>query len=271
MKYTPGFVLMVLCLALVLAAGCTNQTEPVKPPRITETPVPATVITPVPDTPILLITPETAAPVVATPAPGADPADVNKIKFLRYSDNDFSVDYPSTWLITNSTYTPDYCPRAFGYGKAECYAHAIKSIGPFDFYRDDTPFEDTARIVIFTSPDGRLRFVSFTQDFQDQQSGNFRIDPTIDWINNEFQKMYPDLFPTNYVGNYQYSRSGNTMASTYDARLPEGYYPGAYSKKVVVTVHHLSSFAFITDTDDAGKYRDLNQWMMSSLETKDIA
>jgi hypothetical protein len=208
---------------------------------------------------------------VATTSPAADPADVQKIRFVRYSDSDFSVDYPSTWTITTSAYTPDFCPAAFGRGRADCYTNAVKSIGPFDFYGNANIFEGTARTVVFTSADGNVKFASFTQDFLDHLSGNFKIDPNIEYTKNEFQKLYPDLFPTNYVGNYQYFRSGNAMASTYDARLPHGYYPSAYSKKVVVTVHHLYSFAFVTDTEGADRYRDLNTWMMSSLETKDIA
>ena len=271
MKNNPALFLVFLCLGIILTAGCTGQKEIARPPLVTETPVMTPAATAVTTTPLILMTPVATASVVPTTSPAADPTDVHTITFLRYSDSDFSIDYPSTWTTSTSTYTPDYCPNAFGHGRAECYANAVKSYGPFDFYGNENTFADTARIVIFTSPDGRLKFAALTRDFVDYQSGNFKINPDIDWTRNEFQKLYPDLFPTNYVGNYQYLRSGNAMAATYDARLPAGYYPSAYSKKVVVTVHHLYSFAFISDTEGADKYRDLNQWMMSSIETKDIA
>jgi hypothetical protein len=271
MKNYPALVLVLLCLGIVLTAGCTGQKETAQPPLVTETTVLTPAATAVTPPPLTLLTPVETATVVPATSPAADPTDIHAITFLQYSDSDFGIDYPSTWTITSSTYTPDYCPAAFGSGKVECYADAVRSYGPFDFYGDENTFADTARIVVFTSPDGRLKFAAFTRDFRDYQSGNFKIDPNIDWIKNEFQKMYPDLFPTNYVGNYQYFRSGNAMAATYDARLPAGYYPSAYSKKVVVTVHHLYSFAFISDTEGADTYRDLNQRMMSSIETMDIA
>lgn len=271
MKTYPALVLGFLCLAIILAAGCTGQKETARPPLVTETtaatPAPTAAATTIP----LPATPETTASAVPATTPAPDPADVHAITFLRYTDSDFDIDYPSTWTVSALVYTGDYCTEAFGPGTVECYTNAVRSYGPFDLYSDAGTFADTARIVIFTSPDGRLKFASFTRDFVDYQSGNFRIDPNIDWIKREFQKLYPDLFPTNYVGNYQYFRSGNAMAATYDARLPAGYYPGAYSKKVVVTVHHLYSFAFISDAEDADTYRDLNQWMMTSIETKDIA
>jgi len=272
MKQYTGTLLFLICIALVLAAGCAGRTESARPPLVTETAAPVTTAAttaPVPATPAFIMTPGTTPPSVSVTVPVADPTDVQKITFLRYSDSDFSVDYPSSWQITSSTYFPDYCPGSFGPGKVGCYSGAVSSIGPFGFY-DDTAGR-TARIVIFTSADGRLKFASFTQDFPGNLAGNLRIDPNIDWTKSEFLKMYPGLFPTNYVGNYQYFRSGNAMAASYDARLPEGYYPPAYSKKVVVTVHHLYSFAFITNSGDADRYRDLNQRMMQSIETKDVA
>lgn len=271
MKTYPALVLVFLCLAILLAAGCTGQKETARPPLVTETPVVTPAATAVTTTQPLLTTPVATASIIPVTSPAADPTDVHAITFLRYTDSDFGIDYPSTWAVSASVYTPEYCTAAYGPGKVECYANAVRSYGPFDFYGDKNTFADTSRIVIFTSPDGRLKFAAFTRDFVDYQSGNFKIDPNIDWVKSEFQKLYPDLFPTNYVGNYQYLRSGNAMAATYDARLPAGYYPSAYSKKVVVTVHHLYSFAFISDTEGADKYRDLNQWMMSSIETKDIA
>lgn len=272
MKIIPAIPLFLLCVVLVLAAGCTGRTETALPPLVTEQTVPETTALPVPETTFLPGTPETAGTAVpavtATTVPAPDPADVQKITFLRYSDSIFSVDYPDTWSVTASTYVPGYCPESYGHGGAQCFANPLKSIGPFYYEYNENMFKPDAQVVLFTSADGRLKFSAFIRDYVDNP-GVYRINPDLAWTKDEFRKMYPDLFPTNYLGNYQYSRSGNAMVASYDARLPEGYYPGAYTKKVIVTLHYAHSFAFISGREDADTYRDLNQRIMQSIETKD--
>jgi len=281
MKNHGGIFLIVLCAAIILTAGCTSQTEN-KPPSLipaTSLPIPtASLLAPsLPSanaTPLITLKPDYTNPPAATPAPRADPADVSKITFVQYSNRDFSVDYPSTWKITTSTYTPYYCRNEVDTEQAYyqvCYKDEMKSIGPFSFYKDDTLFKSPSRIVTFTSPDGTIRFVAFTQDFLDQLNGNFIVVPSFAWVKDEFRKMYPDLYATNYVGNYQEFSTGNAKASSFDVTLPAGRYPQAYTGEFVVTVHQLNRFAFITDNENFTQYQNLKQRMFSSIIIHDIA
>ncbi len=130
-----------------------------------------------------------------------------------------------------------------------------------------------SRIVTFTSADGRLKFVASTSDFIDNLNGYFKLNPTLEWIKNEFQSAYPDLAASTYVGNYKYFRRGNTMVSTYDVRLPEGsgYYPSAYTEEAVVTVHHFYQFAFTSDNENFDRYQNLKDIMIASIKTNDAA
>jgi hypothetical protein len=109
--------------------------------------------------------------------------------------------------------------------------------------------------------------VALTQDFS--QAGRFVLNPTIDWAKAMFEKNYPDLSPLNYLGNYKYFSSGNTMASTYDVTLPKGsrYYPSAYSVKTIITTRHVYNFGFFTDTENFTPYQTLKERILSSITT----
>jgi len=84
-----------------------------------------------------------------------------------------------------------------------------------------------------------------------------------------FEKNYPDLSPLNYLGNYKYFSSGNTMASTYDVILPKGsgYYPSAYSVKTIITTRNIYNFGFFTDTENFTPYQNLKERILSSITT----
>ncbi len=209
----------------------------------------------------------------STPTPGADSADVSKITFRQYADSDFTIDYPSTWNVSTSTYTPYFCSNVVdterGYYSI-CYQNEMKTIGPFNFYEDDYLFKSPSRIVTLASPDGTVKFVSFTQDFLDQMNGNVIVVPSFAWVTDEFHKMYPDLYVFNHVGNYREFSLGNAKGFSYDVILPADHYPPAYTEEVVVTVHHLYRFAFITDSEDFRTYQTLKERMLSSIRTYDI-
>jgi len=279
MKY---LLFIVLLVEVVITAGCISED---KNAAVTPTPVP----TPTSSIPTIVITPEitpsvspTITPNVTittsitptnTPTPKPDPTDVSEIKFLRYSDSDFSVDYPSTWTITKSTYTPYYCKSVFDTSRKDyhvCYENETKSIGPFYFSEDDN-IKKISRIVTFTSADGKLKFVSFTQDFLETMSGNYMLKPNMDWARAQFEDRYPNLTASTYITNYKYYQSQNVLVSTFDVKLPEGsnYLPSAYSEKTMVTLHHVGYFAFITDNENFDKYRDLKNKIISSSKTND--
>jgi len=274
MKNYPGIVLVILCIAAIFGVGCTNQTAPLQTP--TPTPVPTPVVPQVMTTPIA--TPhETTTPAsvpVTTLPPPADPSDISEITFLRYSDSDFSVDYPSPWTITHSTYTPYYCKNVLDTSRSDyhvCFENETKTIGPFDFYEDDN-IQKPSRIVMFTSADGTLKFVSFTSDFRENMNGYWVLDPSVDWAKNEFELRYPNLSASTYVTNYKYFRSENILTSTFDVRLPENpkYYPEAYTEKSIVTLHHVYTFAFITTKENFDKYRNLKERILSSIKPNDV-
>ena len=255
MKRRTGILLIVLILAVIVTAGYTSPTSPAAPgpvPPFT-TPLPAPPVPPVttnaviPTVPTVMLT-TTFVP-ITTLIPKRDPADVSEITFLRYSDSDFSVDYPSTWTLATSDYTP-------------------YPVGPFRLY-DDPRLNTPYRIITFTSPDATKKFVALTQDFE--RAGIFVLNPTIDWGKAMFGRDYPGLDPANYLGNYKYFSGGNTMASTYDVVLPlgAGYYPSAYSVKTMITTRRVYNFGFFTDTDSFTNYGNLKERIFSSIKIND--
>ena len=217
------------------------------------TPVPAPALPAVTTSTIIpaapaIITTTTVIP-ITTLLPERDPTDVSEITFLHYSDGDFSVDYPSTWTIATSDYTPF-------------------PVGPFRLY-DDPRLNKPYRIITITSPDATKKFVALTQDFE--RAGIFVLNPTIDWGKAMFGRDYPNLDPANYLGNYKYFSGGNTMASTYDVTLPQGagYYPSAYSVKTMITTRRVYNFGFFTDTENFMNYRNLKDRIFSSVKISD--
>ena len=289
-KVLSGLGLVVLCVAILCIAGCT--TKPVTPESTAVTPVvtsgapgriavPSSVpqVPPINSTPII---PANRSPAVLTTVttiapPEADPTDLSKIAFKHYSDADFSVDYPSAWTITTSTYTPYFCKNYLDYESGVflvCYERETKIIGPFNFYEEDILTKER-RIVTFTSADGRLKFVSFTADFVEGQNGMVLLDPTIEWTRAQFKNNYPDLSASsyNFIGNYQFFKSGNALTSRYDVSMHKGsrYYPSAFSKKSVITPHYLYSFGFVTDNENFTKYQNLKEYMLSSVRVNDAA
>ena len=279
MKTYSGIFLIFLCMAVIFVAGCTSQTVPAAS-TTTPTPttsIPTTVITSVITTSIPTIVPNVTAPSIVpikSPTPKADATDLSEIKFLQYSDNDFSVDYPSTWTITHSTYTPYYCKSATDttrYDYHICFQNETKSIGPFYFYEDSTS-KTPSRIVTFTSADGKLKFVSFTTDFADAFIGNFRLSPTMEWCRERFDSSYPDLKGRDYIGNYKFTQPASNPfgVSTYDVTMPKGsqYYPLAYTLKTFVNMRKENSFAFITDNENFNKYQNLKEFMLLSITTE---
>jgi hypothetical protein len=252
MKNNYPVFLVFLLIAIIFSAGCTRQASPAAPvpePAFT-TPVTATVISPE-TTPRVILTTPTVTPTppvipTKTPTPGPDPTDVSQITFSPYSDSDFSMDYPSTWTVATSVFTPYH-------------------VGPFYLY-DDPRLNQPYRVVTFTSPDNTKKVVAMTQDFRN--AGTFLLNPTVDWARAMFQRDYPDLTAVNYLGNYKYFSTGNSMASSYEVKLPvtAAYYPSAYSVKTIVTTRNIYNFGFFTTTQSFSTYQDLEERIMSSIK-----
>jgi hypothetical protein len=230
------------------------------------TTVPASVLVPT------IISSTNPAPITGivniTPAAMADPADVSQIRFTRYTDSDFSMDYPSAWSVSKSTYTSYICRRT---DTTWWYQNELRTIGPFYFGEVDS-LKKPARIVTFTSADGRQKVVAFISDFHDNANQNFGIDPNIQWVKNKVTENYPDVAGT-AVGDYQYDRSGNSMTVRYSVTMPVGTksYPLAYTIKNFFTVHHNYEFAFVSDNENIQKYRNLGERILSSITPNDIS
>jgi hypothetical protein len=268
--------IFLLCLiaGLALLSGCTQTTS--KPPEQGITTNPTLMLTsgiPTVSPSVPGTTPTTSpttmiATVNATPSVKADPTDVSQIQFLRYTDSDFSMDYPSTWNIAKSTYTSYFCKPVERTG---CYETELKTIGPF-YFGETAGLKKPTRIVTFTSADGKQKVVSFTSDVLDNAHQNFGIDQDIKWAKDRVTDNYPDVAGF-AVGDYQYDRSGNSMTIRYTVTMPVGSdaYPLAYKMKNFYTVHHDYEFAFISDTENIQKYRNLEERILSTITPYDIS
>jgi hypothetical protein len=269
-------LLAFLIIGLTCLSGCTqtsgNTTEQVVATTGIPTAIPTykvtTVSSPVPSTtiPSTTIPATTVAIVNATLRPIADPTDVSQMQFTHYSDSDFSLDYPFTWKISKSSFILYNCVSVEA---NRCYQTEIQTIGPFDF-NEFAELKKAVRIVTFTSADGTQKIVAFISDFTDGTNGNFILNPDLKWAQNQVIKDYPDI-GASAVGNYQYSKSGNTMSSIFTVTAPAGSaeYPLAYTKKTFVTIHHIYEFALISDNENIQKYYNLNNYIFKSITPAD--
>lgn len=267
------WLVLGLLAGLLVFAGCT-QTAPVPAapvntatsgpthaePNITITEVTTTIpaTTLIPTTTMTIVQEVTVVP--------PDPTNVSEISFVRYADTDFSLEYPQSWNVSKTTYNAYICTSN---SVTRCFRNETAAIGPFDF-NDNSDLKKPARIVTFTSADGNQKLVAFTSDFLDNLNGNYEIDPTFEWAKDRVTKNFPDVSGS-AVGDYQYARSGNTMTSTYTVTMPQGSaaYPLAYTMKNYVTGHHVYEFAFISDSANIQKYRNLRSRIFASIAPND--
>nr|WP_321351576.1 hypothetical protein [uncultured Methanoregula sp.] len=271
MHKTGLFVLLLVTAGFLFCAGCMLQKSQDSPvvntsqitPQPVNTSVNVTVATKTPVKPTPVVKKNTTVP---TPNATPDPVDLSRINFTRYSDNDLSLDYPSSWNVSTSTYTSYNC---VGTEKNPCYTKEIRSIGPFDFYEDDH-MKKISRIVTFTSADKKQKIVAFTSDYGDNFVGNYQLDPSLDWCRKLVTKNFRDVAES-VVGDYHYFVSGGIMVSDYSVTMPKGSaaYPLAYTMKNWVTLHHEYHVAFISDNANIEKYRDLKDRILSSVTPND--
>lgn len=277
MKKTGIFlVLLLMVTGFVVSTGCTSSNSPDGAPSVTPAITPSesqqtvnTTMKPAAPsataTKVIPLTKKTATP---APAPRPDPVDVSDIRFVRYTDNDFSLDYPSTWNVSESTYTSYPC---FGTATKRCYQNEIRTTGPFDF-SDDERLQKPSRIVTFTSADKKQKVVAFTADFLDHRTGKYVLNPTFERCADLVTANYPDVSGA-VVGDYTFMQSGNTMSSGYTVIMPKtsAAYPLAYTMKNFVTLHHNYRFAYIADNAMIEKYRNLRDRILSSITLNDLA
>lgn len=267
------FVLLIVVSGFVVSTGCTSPDSSDCIPAITPSAPQQTVnataktIAPVNVTPRVIPVVKKNTTIV-TPTASPDPVDVSEIRFVRYADNDFSLDYPSAWTVSDSHYDTYNCIST---ATKRCYQNELKTIGPFDF-SDNEQLKKSSRIVTFTSADRKQKVVAFTSDFLDSLNGNYVLNPSQEWCQQLVTVNYPDV-PGTVVSDYTYTMSGNTMTSSHTITMPKGSaaYPLAYTMKNFVTIHHNYRFAYISDTATLRKYQNLRDRILSSITLNDLA
>jgi len=234
MKKRIIFALMIVCIVAIIVAGCTSTVSTGASTQATTAPtsaVPTQIPSPV--TTIETATPTTTVAIVTqTPIANPDPTDVSKIQFTKYSDNDFSLEYPSTWNVSKS--------------------------GEYIGYN-----------VTFTSADHNQKFVAYVFG---GLGGNFVVNPTCDRGKNEVSYKYQDLGGSDVSDcQYAQSGNTMTSRYTLTTPKGSAEYPLAYTTKTFVTVHDIFEFSFISDDVNILKYHDLKEYMFSSITTNDIS
>lgn len=270
--------ILPLCLvACLLLGGCT-ETGQSPPPLLHDVTTLVTPVSPLPaplpkTTPAMTTVTEPPTPAAVTSAVTfipvtPEPADVSEIQFVRYSDNDFSMDYPAAWNVSRTTHSPYICIPTETF---RCYRKEIATIGPFNF-SEMPALKTPSRIITFTSADGRLKAVAFISDFRDSLVGYYEINPDIGWARSRVHSIFPDVNGFAAVSDYRYDRSAHAMTFSYTVILPElsEDYPLAYASENFVTVHRDYEFVFVTDNEDFRKYRELRERIFSSITPNDI-
>jgi hypothetical protein len=238
--------------------GCSQPTTsttllspvPTSQPGVTET---ATIqITLTPELlPTLTTTPipenQTRDEDIPEPIPTSE-TNISKITFSRYSDNDITLDYPSTWEIKKST--ADYTNN-------ELSSRDI--------------FKQPARIVSFESEDNKTKLVVTTLDFI--SAGNWIVNPNIDWTRNSVTNQFPDVNGAAAVINFKYFKDDKrNIVETFDVILPKSskWYPYSYSEKAIVTLHREYLIKFIAEDGNIENYKNIRDVVFSSISPNDI-
>lgn len=252
----------VVCLIMVFlllgTAGCTNAPSGTPAANTTESSIKNT--TGIPET---MQTP--FSPALSTPETTLESEDqkinekypeplqraemnVSKIIFSHYSDMDFSLDYPSDWMIKKSI---------ADYSKNKIFGRDI--------------FQQQARTVSFVSKDNKTKLVASTLDFI--VPGNWAINPDIEWCRNMVSAQFPDVSGAAAVINYKnFKDERKNLVVTYDVILPESSnrYPYSYSEKVIFTLHHGYIVDLIAERRDIEEYNNLKYVIFSSIVPNDV-
>ena len=191
------FLCITIVVSLLLCMGCTNpQGLPLQPEQTTlptnePTPLPQTTIQLPTETitPTQLIAPEhtvtqtVQTPIILTPTPVIEPTDISEITFLRYSDPDFLVAYPSTWTVEPG---------------------------------DPVVFTSATKKITFTASvyDFLLGYSGY--------SGGVKMNPDISWVMNRVSLEYPQYNARNLIYDYSQMYKGDIPVVIYSIRLPDG-------------------------------------------------
>jgi hypothetical protein len=257
---------LVLVLALLACSGCTQLNNPMaqvpvntgmnnsSAPVFTVSPTPTgqTGITPAPFTTIATTGPAGQA---TSPAPAAGNPETGG--FVRYSGEDYSVDYPAAWS-TNVTISPLREYHRSLHGCTVTYAYDLDQ-----------------ELRMFYSPDGSTLFYS--------QIVNTDRDI---WPQDQGQDMYKDII-NSVLGNPEdcANLEGNdafTIGSISQVPLAgvsytgtgvdfakinaTGFSIGTGTAYVVTGKNHSGVFTFYTTTMDADSAANLSHYMFDSLK-----
>jgi hypothetical protein len=288
MQRHVGFFLFVICIGAIITAGCTSTGSSNATAQITSVPttaVPTTAISnPVLPTPtasvittIASATQTTVSNINKTPQLPSDYTDVSKIQFSHYSDNNFSLDYPSAWTVSEYTFNDFINDPVFGYGPNQTLLNA--SVNQIMFYADvsagagsgNSGQPQVGRNIMFKSSDGKMELIVFTNDVSGTQTGNYILNSNPEWADTEAGELSPDLMGSQ-VGGYKYGMSGNTMYSEFTFTSPKSSaeYPLAYISKNFVTLHHVYRFILFSNDPNFQNYNNFQDRIFSSITTNDL-
>jgi hypothetical protein len=256
--------LTTIVLLSVFVMGCTSLSEPVinTPATVTETPlVIFTQVIPDPTPGRTVATPtitptETPAPVSSfkgyqlfekEPEPGIiEPSETPAVEYRTYTDSDFTIRYPSTWVVSNYTVTPPY-NRMCGENKLRGEARGVRIVNP---------------------DNNSVNFTALTSDFI--VKGNCNIRTTIDVWQATVQPTFPDTTGASALTNFNIRYTElRTPIVGFDVVTPEwsAWYPNAYTERDIISYSHLYTFRF--NTRNPTEYKNLKDTMFGSLVTEE--
>jgi hypothetical protein len=251
MKY---LLLVIVLIIVTITAGCVSenrinltptQTTPIS--TIIVTSVPTTIATTIP-TPTALRPSDNQINKTDNPEP-IPTAEINlsNITFSRYSDTDFSLNYPSSWEIKKTT--------------TEFSNNQING-------RD--VIKQPGRKIEFVGKDNKTRLEATTYDFI--SPGAFVISRDFNWARDSVTAQFPDVNgATAVINNNFFKDDRNNMVATFDVILPKSSvsYPYSYSEKAIVTFRHDYSFKLIAERGNIGEYKNLKEAIFTSIVTND--
>jgi hypothetical protein len=281
-------VLVLLIVSLLLCSGCSSQISqagnminptpvkntPVKTPTLsptvsvteeiaeepmqepepviatpTPTPVPRRTAEPTPTSAQGYILPDKTPSVAPTPIP-VDLKNTSTVNLTRYSDDDFIINYPGSWTVTNET-------------SLSTVARESRILYAVYTFKPDT------RVVEFESGEG----VSFTATISDFTiPGNFDLDKRIEWAGNTITPRFNDVAGLSHLTNFEVRYTEfKTPYVIFDVIVPEGsvYFPYAYTERDIVSFNHFYTFQFNAERGNLTEYKELKDTMFASLMTEE--
>jgi hypothetical protein len=201
------------------------------------------------------VTPSTTVATIAptktrrTPKPTPVPViTMNESQpYLKYSDNDFSISYPSNWSYENST--------------VNFMTSSMNS---------ETSFETKARKTVFHGVNSSVNLTVVVADLMVPGTGRFRTD--INSCADSAGASFDGIDGMSSLAHYslKYTNEFHTPYVRFDIVLPEqaAAYPLAYTEQDLMSYNHYYQFRFYTP-GTATDYDNFRDYMLLSIKTEE--